>query len=115
MKKAVAALAGVALLGAIVWLRNPPAPVQVLARENAPAAAEDAPVAAVAEKAESVSSGVASREAELPGPVASTPKTVAIAAVEEPAALRADSSSGDVPPVTALENMRSSIRQYALR
>ena len=52
----------------------------------------------------------------LPQAVAARPKTVTIAAVEDPPpAPETAESSASVAPVTALENMRAVFRQYTLR
>jgi hypothetical protein len=58
-------------------------------------------------------------DAALPGPVAPTPKPVVLAASEElpagPESEPAEGTSPALPPATALENMRTVFRQYALR
>ena len=52
----------------------------------------------------------------LPGPVAAKAKTVTVAALEEtPAAPEPDETRVVLAPATALENMRTVLRQYALR
>ena len=52
-----------------------------------------------------------------PGPVAPTPKPVALAAVEEPPTVpeAPGGTSSSLPPGTALENMRAVFRQYNQR
>lgn len=52
-----------------------------------------------------------------PGPVAPTPKPVALAAVEEPPTVpeASEGTSSSLPPGTALENMRAVLRQYSQR
>ena len=61
----------------------------------------------------------ANADAALPGPVAPTPKAVVLAASEElpagPEPEPAEGTSPALPPATALENMRTVFRQYALR
>jgi len=54
--------------------------------------------------------------AELPGPVLPTPRTPSLAAVDDLPALPESSETSLLPaPVTALENMRTAVRQYGLR
>lgn len=109
------------LAGGVVWimtLRNPDSELSPasqapsLPRPSKPATTQT--IGSEADQGEFASD--AWRAPEPPGPVLPKPRTAALAAVEEPPAGPevGDPGSG-LTPTTALQNMRSTFRQYSAR
>lgn len=121
MKRLLGAIIAAVLVGIVAWIRTAPTPEQVRAREpevNSTSTAQPGapPVALATSEADPPEPSPDNTIPELPGPVLPTPKPVSLAAVEEPPMpLEEPEPSAPLPPVTALENMRTTLRQYTLR
>jgi len=121
MKRLIGALIAAVLVGILAWVKIAQKPEQVSALEPevAPASTEQ-PVALAAPVAPSETDPPEPAPdktiPEPPSPVLPKPKPVSLAAVEEvPLQLEGQEPTVELPPVTVLENMRTTLRQYSLR
>jgi hypothetical protein len=118
MKRLLGALVLAVVVGIVVWLKNTRGPEQVPQAESAisPTSAGKPVTAAISSEADPPEPTRDTSIPEPPGPVLPKPKPVSLAAVEErPPQLEGQETSAVLAPVTALENMRTVIRQYSLR
>jgi hypothetical protein len=123
MKLRVAIAVVVLFVGAMLWRtsarRTGPAPQSASPAIPSPkqtARSHLAPATSAPEGNPEISAEPSNTTSALPGPVASKPKPVTLAALEEaPTTTEPGGTHPVLPPATALENMRAVLRQYALR
>jgi hypothetical protein len=118
MKRLWTALAICFVAGMVVWLKTShrPQPVSQVASEPGTTATPTTPASITTTEADPPEPAPDASIPEPPGPVLPKRKPVSLAAMEElPVALEAPENATTLPPVTALENMRTTVRQYTLR
>jgi hypothetical protein len=124
MKLRLAAVALLALGGVAVWLvarRDseiaPPSTPTAVARSQSDAQSPKPPAVAAPEGNPEVpeEDSQATAAPPLPPAVAPKPKTASLAALEDPPHESELPEATGLPPLTALENMRSAFRQYTAR
>lgn len=119
MKRVFAALAAAIVVGIVTWLKTTHCPEPVLQAVSAIplTPAESQPMtAAVLSEADPPDAVPDTPILGPPGAVLPKPKPVSLAAIEElPPQLEGQEAGAVLAPVTALENMRTMIRQYTLR
>lgn len=125
MKRLIGALIAAVLVGVLAWVKLNSKPPQVRALEpdppgallDLPGKAPEVPVAIVTpSEADPPEPAPDQNIPEPPGAVLPKPKALSLAAVEElPPHLEASETGKGLPPVTALENMRATVRQYSQR
>lgn len=118
MKRLIGALVAAALVGTLAWVKTAQPPAHMGARELEVAFAimTEHRAAAAPSETDSPEPAPDNTIPEPPGPVLPKPKPVSLAAVEEPPMqLEGQEPSATLSPVTALENMRTTLRHYSLR
>ena len=119
MKRLLAVLVAAVIVGVVAWLKTTHGPEQVpeAVSEIPLIPAENQPVtAAVPSEADPPDAIPDTPVPEPAGAVLPKPKLVSLAAVGElPAPLEGQEAGAILAPVTALENMRTMVRQYSLR
>ncbi|HWN96656.1 MAG TPA: hypothetical protein VNT99_16625 [Methylomirabilota bacterium] len=119
MKRLLAALAIAIVVGMVWWLKTTdgPQPVPPTVSEIPLAPAENQPAtAAISSEADPPDAVPDTPILGPPGAVLPKPKPMSLTAVEElPPQLEAPETGEVLAPVTALENMRTTLRQYSLR
>jgi hypothetical protein len=116
----VGAIIAAVLVGIVAWMKTAQKPVQVSALEpivaSAPTEQPLPLVSAAPSEADPPEAAPDNTIPKPPGPVPPKLKPVSIAAVEElPIQLDGQEPTAELPPVTILENMRTTLRQYNLR
>jgi len=121
MKRLIGAFIAVGLVAILAWVKTARKPEQISAREPEVASASPGePIAVVTPVAPSEADPPEPAPDQMipepPSPVLPKPKPVSLAAVEEvPLQLEGQEPTVELPPVTVLENMRTTLRHYSLR